>query len=177
MRRRVIRVSEPPQAPAPIGPGFLAAHVAETEPLVAKKRMPRGTYASAFDVAVADAESRAKTGDWSNAKGTTLVGLYAWCHRRVYGVEASELRKEPSFREAAAAAARLLHNECGDDADLVAELIRWTWDKEKRGEAAAAAKGEVREFRVTWRYQFSVRLLTSYRVELKRRERGGVALR
>lgn len=172
MRRFVIRApqAQPPSVPPPKPSGSgLGTYLQDAE--VPKKRATKSTYLAPLDAAVMDAEKRATSGDWARAKGATLVGLYAWCHRRVYGADVEELRVAAAFKEATRVAAKLLH-ECGDDPDFVAEMIRWTWEREKRAESTARHRGDTRDFRVTWRYQFSPKMLTSYRVELSRRGKG-----
>lgn len=158
MRRKIIPGSDP---------GIITAAVTTpiSEFLSTPKapRAPRGTYRNELDVAVADAAARARSGHWADAKPPALVGLYTYCHTRIYGVEPIELRQSMQFRQACKMVTALFA-EVGDDRNQIADMVKWTWDREKRGLAAARAKREERDFRVSWRYQFGIKMLTNYRV-------------
>lgn len=107
------------------------------------------------------AEARAKSGDWEGADSRTLLGLYAWCHRSVYGVEPIELRSIGEFRIAARAALRVLHSHFADDVAQCAIFIRWSWKREKERAAWAAREKKDRN-RMGWRLQFSDRQVTDF---------------
>lgn len=117
------------------------------------------------------AEARAKTGDWEGADGRVMLGLYAWCHRSVYGVAPVELESTAEFRVASRAALRVLHDRFDDDPAACAIFIRWSWKREKeRAEWARANKRD--RNRMGWRLQFSDRQVTDFRVA-RQSKRGG----
>jgi len=125
-----------------------------------------------IQVAMLSAEARAKNGDWSGADARVLLGLYAWCHRAVYGVAPAELESVGEFRIASRATLRVLHDRFEDDAAQCALFIRWSWKREK--ERAAWAQREKRDRnRMGWRLQFSDRQVTDFRVASSTRKIGG----
>lgn len=116
------------------------------------------------EVAVDDAKRRAASGEWAGAKGATLVGLYAFCHRLIYGLLPEELREAPQFRAASKAAATFAHAHFDDDLGAVAAYIKWAWEREKKKHTWALRNGATRN-RMSWRLQFSPSLLTDYKIE------------
>lgn len=171
MRSRVRRPAAPAATPAtPVSDGlsdFLE------DPSTAH-RVPGATRAKALpdiEAAMRDAEARARTGDWDGADARTILGLYAWCHRSVYGVVPAELEAVGEFRIASRAALRVLHERFDDDAARCAIFVRWSWKREK--ERAEWAKRERKDRnRMGWRLQFSDRQVTDFRVaETARRGR------
>jgi hypothetical protein len=130
----------------------------------------RGRQLGLLDVAIDEAQRRAATGEWEEASGKTLVGLYALCHRIVYRVLPDELREPPQFRMAAKQAAGFVHAHFADDFSAAAAFVKWTWEREKRREIWALENGRDRN-RLHWRFQFSAGLFTDYQVERKRTRR------
>lgn len=116
-----------------------------------------------IDVALRAAETRARSGDWEDADARTILGLYAWCHRSVYGVAPVELENQAEFRIASRAALRMLHERFGDDAARCALFVKWSWKREK-DRAAWATREKKDRNRMGWRMQFSDRQLTDFRV-------------
>jgi len=129
-------------------------------------RIPGAKRAKAMkeiEVALAAAETRAKSGEWGDADARTLVGLYAWCHRSVYDVIPVELESITEFRIASRAALRVLHERFEDDAAAAAIFIRWSWKREKERADWCRANKRDRN-RMGWRLQFSDRQVTDFRV-------------
>jgi hypothetical protein len=129
-------------------------------------RVPGATRAkglSDIDAAIRAAEARSKSGDWSDADARTMLGLYAWCHRSVYGVPPVELESIGEFRIASRAALRVLHDRFDDDGAQCAIFIRWSWKREK-DRAAWAQREKKDRNRMGWRLQFSDRQVTDFRV-------------
>jgi hypothetical protein len=116
-----------------------------------------------IDAAMLSAEGRAKSGDWVGADARTMLGLYAWCHRSVYGIAPVELEGVGEFRIAARAALRVLHERFDDDPAQCAIFIRWSWKREKERAAWASREKKDRN-RMGWRLQFSDKQVTDFRV-------------
>lgn len=112
-----------------------------------------------------DAKRRAESGDWDGAKGSTLAGLYAFCHELIYGVVPDELQQRGIFHAAAKAAAHLVHTSFDDDFAAAAAFVRWSWEREKRLRDWAKSKNADRR-RLSWRLQFSASLVTDWRVAM-----------
>lgn len=116
-----------------------------------------------IEVALDDAKRRAASGEWEGCKGSSFVGLYAMCHRMIYGVIPDELYAIGNFRIACKSAAKMLHDSFDDDVSTMAEFVRWSWMREKRKHDWALAKGFDRN-RLSWKWQFSLGLLTDFRI-------------
>lgn len=144
--------------------GFLRRQPRPRRPSVKRKKV------SPLTQAIADAETAATSGDWSAATGATLVGLYAYCHREVYGVAPLELDQQAALRAAAKHALDFVVTHFEADFDAAVEFVKWSWMREKGREQWAAREGKERG-RMGWRLQFSTRLLTDYRVDMSRRRR------
>lgn len=118
-------------------------------------------------IAMNAAEVCAKTGDWGEANARTILGLYAYCHRSVYGVAPAELENIGEFKIASRAALRVLHDRFDDDAAACAIFVRWSWKREKERSDWATKNNRDRN-RMGWRLQFSDRQVTDFRVERER---------
>lgn len=118
---------------------------------------------SPVEVALDDAKRRARSGEWEDAKAATLVGLYALCHQMVYGVVPSELKQVGLFRAATRMAKRMMHEYFDDDPSQVVELIRWSWEREKRKNTWAQSHAIDRN-RLSWKWQFAASMETDYRI-------------
>jgi hypothetical protein len=125
--------------------------------------MRRARAQSDLDAAVERATHRVKSGDWEEADGRLLVGLYAWCHRATYGFVPPELEEKAEFRAAARAALRILHDTFEDDGARVAVFMRWAWKREKERAAWRQREG-IEQTRMGWRLQFSTRMVGDFRV-------------
>lgn len=130
----------------------------------------RGKKFTPFELAVRDAERRAESGDWTKATGKTLVGLYALCHRMIYGVVPAELDDKVTMKIAAKMARGQLHRHFDDDVDAAVEFIKWAWEREKSRENYALANGRTRS-RMGFRWQFGDAIVTDFRVDLERSKR------
>jgi len=89
-------------------------------------------YLLPIEVAIDAAQRRAASGEWDGAKGATLVGLYAICHRMIYGIIPQELCEKALFNIAAKLAAVALHKHFDDDPSAAAAFVKWSWEREKR---------------------------------------------
>jgi hypothetical protein len=183
MRRRVqvIAGMGTPEAPAPVTPAPAPAPQVEADgadsviPSVPRApRRGRGSVKlSKLEVAVQNAERRAKDGDWSEVDGAMLVGLYAVCHRLVYGVLPLELEKVPEFRRAAGVAMTMLQQHFEGEAGAMVEFVKWAWVIEKeRHEWAGRQVPVAKRKRLLWQFLFTERTLTDYRISIKTRKRG-----
>lgn len=98
-------------------------------------------------------------GDWSKVTPSTLLGLYAYLHETVYKVTPDELALD--WKGALSCAKKVLEQTFDNNGEEVVEFIRWVWMKENR---KVSKLKEGVEFRISWRYQFSQKLITDYRV-------------
>ncbi len=122
---------------------------------------------NAFNKAVEDVRDRLHfnpAGDWDGADTTTALGLYAHLHEVVYGIEADDLAEEwyPALSKAKA----FLRDKFGGDFVKFAEYMRWVWRKERKEIENFKKKnpGDTRDFRITWRYNFSTKLVVKHRM-------------
>lgn len=122
------------------------------------------------EIALDEAARRAASGEWAGAKGSTLVGLYAMCHRMVYGIVPSELSEQATFHAASKMAAKAMHDLFGDDPAEVAAFVKWAWQVEKRKNEWAQSKSVDRKH-LGWRAQFCRSLETDYRIAQKQGRR------
>lgn len=168
------RVAAPAAEAAPtrertvVDPDAAASKLAAFLSSGTRERSPRR---NALDEALDDARGRARTGEWADARGPALVGLYALCHELVYGVEAAELRSAGEWSAAVRCAGRALAEHFGGDADLMADFVKWTWEREK-GREAWARRTRANRPRLGWRLQFSPRVVTDWRVDVTRASGG-----
>ncbi len=121
-----------------------------------------------LEASVSNAAARVRSGEWSDADGRLLVGLYAWCHRATYGILPPELEDRAEFRAASRAALKTLHDSFEDDGPAVVVFMRWAWKREKE-RSAWATREKIDRNRMGWRLQFSLRLVGDYRVATARR--------
>lgn len=128
----------------------------------------RATKESDLEAAVSNAAARVRSGEWGDADGRLLVGLYAWCHRATYGILPPELEDRAEFRAASRAALKVLHDSFDDDGAATAVFMRWAWKREKE-RSAWAAREKIDRNRMGWRLQFSLRLVGDFRVATARR--------
>jgi hypothetical protein len=147
-----------------------AAFVAQFEKEKGPRTRTRAKALAPIEVAMDDAKRRAASGDWSAAKGSSFVGLYAICHHMIYGVVPDELFQAGVYKVAAKIAANALHDLFADDPDAMAAFVRWCWVREKRKHNWALGNGFDRN-RLGWKWQFSRALLTDYRVSTSQKRR------
>jgi hypothetical protein len=81
----------------------------------------------------------------------------------VYGAEPLELKLVKECMSAASMAAKATKMFFNGDARAVVDFMRWVWAVQMREEKQRRAGERQSEFRVTWRYQWSARLVTDYR--------------
>lgn len=141
----------------------------EEEQKKPRQRVRRSKALTPIEVSIDDASRRARSGEWAGARGKTFVGLYAMCHRLIYGVIPSEVQDKAGFAAASKHAARALHELFKDDPSEMAAFIRWAWEVEKRKHTWAQSKAIDRK-RLGWRAQFSRSLETDYRIAQKQKQ-------
>jgi hypothetical protein len=105
-----------------------------------------------------------KEGDWSEATPTTWLGLYVYLHRGVYKVSPDDLADEwyPAF----SSAKRAFEKDFGGSATEMVNFMRWSWRQIAKRHRRASDDDD---FRMTWRYQFSRKLIVGYKVALNRK--------
>lgn len=136
-----------------------------------RERKPNITPARAQRFA-AEAEHMRETQDWDDATPGHLVALYAWCHAKVYGVEAAELHSGATYAQAVAAAKRLVDVEFSGDVTAAVGFVRWTWGREASRERWRRENGRDGG-RIGWRLQFGPAMMTDYRIAMARARQVG----
>lgn len=101
--------------------------------------------------------------DWGLARPQHFVELYARLHAEVYGTPPLELATKTQKLAAASLAARVMKQLFAGDPRAVVDFIRWVWRRQSQEEKKRRAGLKDGDFRVTWRYQFSAKLVTDYR--------------
>jgi hypothetical protein len=128
---------------------------------------PTGRKASGYlkplTAAFQCAESRSESGNWKDATPNDFVGLYAVCHKMVYGVLPDELNEKKLYALARKRIASVLHSQFDDDPAELAEFVRWVWTREAERVQWAKSKGFTRN-RIGVLLQFSASMVTDYRV-------------
>lgn len=108
-----------------------------------------------------------KTGKWKEATGRHFVALYADLYFRVYGMLPADLGpKERVF--ASKLASTMLSKQFQDDREAMSKFMAWTWTEEKRREQWRRENHRDGGI-IDWRYQFSAKLVQSYRMALARK--------
>lgn len=130
-----------------------------------KKRATRGVSQKKFDEATERAAEMAKSSDWSKARAIDFVALYASMHERVYG--AAPVMTHADWLNASFMATAFQRTHCENDPQRVADFFWWVWRREKEREAWRRENGRDGSS-ISWRLQFSARLLTDYRVAMAR---------
>lgn len=123
-----------------------------------------------IETAQREMDERAASGNWENARGVHLVALYRWLHQNVYGIEPLEL-DGAEWARASVVANRFCAEQFGSDFGACVEFMRWAWKREQWKENQRATRDPnktIDSFRIGWRYQFSPRLVTDYRIGLAR---------
>lgn len=111
-----------------------------------------------------------RDGKWQSARGMHFVALYTDLYFRVYGLLPADLGpKERVF--AAKLANTMLTKQFQDDRDAMAKFIAWTWTREKEREQWRRENSKDGGI-IEWRFQFSAKLVQSYRVACARKAAG-----
>lgn len=102
-------------------------------------------------------------GDWTDATPATFLGLYAFLHKHVYKVSPDDLADDwfPAF----SMAKRCFEKDFNGNAIEMVEFLKWSWARTR----VIRKRNPDSDFRVTWRYQFSRRLITDYKVSRSRK--------
>lgn len=160
------RFSAPSEAPAQENPSqirrlnFDGLGGVEVNPRVGPPR--KKNFKRALQAAIDEANARLKrmtkegTGAWVDADASIVVGLYAAMHLHVYKVEAAEL--EDDFLRARSMATRVI-GDLGSPLRTIA-FVKWCMTKEKKYRATLV---EPPDFRITWKYLFSKKMVTDFR--------------
>lgn len=157
---------------AGIGSSSVFLRGAPAQPLVVEfenpdpreKKRPYRPRKGSLAKLVEEAQMRVRAKQWDGPIGEfgdpdprVLVGLYAASHQHVYRTAPEELQ-DPKILMAACSMARRFVSDVGSISIAVA-IVRWTWarehDREKRDPG--------RDFRVSFRYQFSKSLVTDFK--------------
>lgn len=111
-----------------------------------------------------------KSGKWAEATGRHFVALYADLYFRVYGLLPEDLGpKERVF--ASKLASTMLSKQFQDDREAMSKFMAWTWTEEKRREQWRRENNRDGGI-IDWRYQFSAKLVQSYRMAQARKAAG-----
>lgn len=125
---------------------------------------------SAFMKALEQVGEMLKEGKWSEATGRHFVALYADLYFRVYGMLPEDLGpKERVF--AAKLAGTMLDKQFQGNRDEMAKFLAWTWTKEKEREQWRRDNQRDGGI-IDWRFQFSAKLVQSYRMACARKAAG-----
>lgn len=113
------------------------------------------------------AQEHARKRSWEGADETTILGLFAWLHEQVYGVDPTpELRGSWLFARNAVAKIR---REEFESLDAMVDYVRWTWKRERERERWRRDNGRPGG-RISWRTQFAYRdLIVEFRLDQNRR--------
>lgn len=131
-----------------------------------KKKAPASVSAARARQLDEEADEMRRGRDWSEAGPGHLVSLWAWCHRAVYGVEASTSPRERA--SAHALAKKLISDRFSGDARAAVAFVRWCWEREKGREKWRREQGKSGSV-LGWRAQFGARyLFVDYDVDRRR---------
>jgi len=137
---------------------------------IGQKERPKRKFRlapKAIEKAKREMDERAASNDWENARGVHLVALYAWLHLAVYQVEPAEMNAV-EWASASVVAQKFCVAQFEGDFAACVEFLRWTWKRESSIEARRRNGTVTNDFRITWRYQFSAKLVTDYRIDKAR---------
>lgn len=125
------------------------------------KKRPYGFTPSKLLEARGEASRRAREEDWVGAKAAVFLGLYANCHKEVYGVEAAELEQANLRKAAFFLCNRFFKASFNEDPLEFAAFFQWVWRREI---ARMRRNTGSYVFRMTWRLMFSGTILTDWRM-------------
>jgi len=133
------------------------------------KKMNNTRKLRRVEAAKLDAKNRAlNTGDWTDAKASTFVGLYVLCHEMIYGFVPFELKKNATFLKACKYAKDIWHQHFKDDNQLMVKFIKWSWEREKSlkeyGEKQNYTKPPLNFYK-----QFDGKMITEFLVDQSRK--------
>ena len=109
---------------------------------------------------IAQAGEMIQSGDFRRAGARHLVGLWAWCHERTYGVAPAMTGRE--WTQAGFAAGSLLKSDFDGKAEQMVPFLRWTWAEERRAHEWRQENGRTSN-PLGWRLQFSRRHVVKWR--------------
>lgn len=136
----------------------------------AKGRKSKTIGDAAFMKTLEQVGEMLKEGKWSDAQGKHFVALYADLYFRVYGMLPADLGpKERVF--ASKLASTMLSKQFLNDCQEMSKFMAWTWTEEKRREQWRRENHRDGGI-IDWRYQFSAKLVQSYRMACARKAGG-----
>lgn len=135
-----------------------------------KKKRATSPKKSIYELAVKSAKVRSKSGDWTGSNARVFVGLYAVCHRVVYGIEPEELKPDTEMKKAMRLARKCLKQYFDGDVEEMITFILWTWERQKGKENWALSQGRSINRLSPW-FQFGGSLVTDYRKSLVDKKR------
>lgn len=121
---------------------------------------------------LAEATDMIQTNDFRRLSPRHLVGVWAWCHEKTYGVAPPMTGVE--WRRASMAAGSLLRQDFDGKVETMIPFLKWTWAEEQRQHAWRRQNGRATN-PLGWRLQFSSRHVVKWRAnqgtaELQRRK-------
>jgi hypothetical protein len=154
-----------------------ATEAAATEAVssFAPPRKPRGKKLTLTESEWKQAKRRAhemmQSGEWGQAWPRDFVATYAIMHSQVYGIEASELTPPEARYRVCAVVQNCLKKEFHNDKNLLAEFLRWTWEREAGRETWRRENGRAGG-RISWQAQFLPgNILSDWRIDSVRKRR------
>lgn len=112
-----------------------------------------------------------ESGEWAGANEGHLLALYAFCHTKVYGVEAGELLAANTCFLAVKGAKKCLDEDFSGDVARAVGFIRWAWRREEERMRWREANERETTSRIGWRLQFSKQFSTDYRFWLAQQKK------
>lgn len=161
--------SKPPQSAEEVAAGVDAWTEGKVEQRTKVASKPKQVSNASMERAAREVGEFLKTGEWSSAKPLHFVALYAWLHRKVYGVDTTELT--PTTRlHACAMVALMLRKEFDGEQGKLADFMRWVWVRETEREKWRRENNRDGGS-IGWRLQFATgnRLVVEYRLSLARK--------
>lgn len=111
----------------------------------------------------ADCADKVTHQKWEEFRPSDFVAYYENQHEYVYGVPPPEL-DGLGWRLATIAAGKMLKRQFEEDAGQMVRFVRWTWRREREIETKRRESGSDDGFRITWRYMFSNKLVTNWKL-------------
>lgn len=169
---RELRGEKPEVAPS----SGLSAFLNEKPSKVRSPRRARTTM-TPLEVALHDAQSRARAGQWDDAKPATFVGVYVMCFRSVYGFDPTGLDSKVTMGLAAREVTRLLVwigddkniSKFGSPADLLVRALRWKFLEDAKRYVAWCESHDRTVKPIGWRLAFSRDVFNEFRLNRLRR--------
>lgn len=127
-----------------------------------KNKRPKRASIWNREAAALEIEAFIASKSWRDASPRHFVELYIRCHREVYGVEPLELRTKAAALACASLARKCLKENFSNDQDALADFVSWVWYRERQDERKRRSGLKTGDFRISWRYQWSAKLVTEH---------------